>query len=306
MIRAPRSRWRRRARGLSVALALTSCGPGATRSEGASSTSAAAPTPAPAEVRGAGARGDPSRPIVVLLHGLGDSGDNLAKALELAPLAERLGFAFASPDGATDGAGRKFWNAGALCCDFDARRPDHAAQIGALFAAPPDRPAYDGVVVAGFSNGGYMAYRLACDDPRVTAIVSLGGGGFIDRDPPCKPARPVAVVHVHGDADRTVPYEGGFVLGDATRPRAPPVSSVVAAWGAANACSGPLAARERLDLDARLPGAETRVEAFSGCGAPVELWTMEGGHHVSPAASRVLAAALERLLAPGGGARPRR
>ena len=35
----------------------------------------------------------------------------------------------------------------------------------------------------GFSNGGYMAYRLACDlGSRITAFTSIAGNMFLDDD----------------------------------------------------------------------------------------------------------------------------
>ena len=69
------------------------------------------------------------------------------------------------------------------------------------------------VYVVGFSNGGFMSYRLACDHAdRIAAIVSISGATYADPDR-CAPSEPVAVLEVHGTDDRTIPYDGGMWFG---------------------------------------------------------------------------------------------
>lgn len=69
----------------------------------------------------------------------------------------------------------------------------------------------DRVWVVGHSNGGMMAYRLACElSSRITAIGVAAGSMMIDS---CSPTRPVAALHVHGDLDTVVPLAGGNSLG---------------------------------------------------------------------------------------------
>jgi poly(3-hydroxybutyrate) depolymerase len=67
------------------------------------------------------------------------------------------------------------------------------------------------VWVVGHSNGGMMAYRLACElSTRVTAIGVAAGALVIDT---CAPVRPVSALHVHGELDTVVPLTGGNSLG---------------------------------------------------------------------------------------------
>jgi polyhydroxybutyrate depolymerase len=63
------------------------------------------------------------------------------------------------------------------------------------------------VFATGWSNGGKMVYRLACElSDRFAAIVVVDSGlGITD----CRPTRPIPVIHFHGTADTFHPYFGG-------------------------------------------------------------------------------------------------
>jgi polyhydroxybutyrate depolymerase len=135
------------------------------------------------------------------------------------------------------------------------------------------------VFVVGHSNGGFMAYRMACEaSDLVAGVVSLAGATW--KDPArCRPRAPVAVLQIHGTEDGVIRYAGG---------RDPPAAAPypgavesVARWAELDGCAGPLTATgERLDLDRRVPGPETRVARHGGCrGGAAELWTMRGGGH---------------------------
>jgi len=71
------------------------------------------------------------------------------------------------------------------------------------------------IFVAGHSNGGFMAYRIASLLSNDIAAVGVTAGsiGSIDKQGDTirisQPRRPVAVIHFHGYADPSVPYEGG-------------------------------------------------------------------------------------------------
>ena len=61
------------------------------------------------------------------------------------------------------------------------------------------------IYVTGMSNGGIMSYTLACTTDIFAAIGPVAG---IQLNP-CRSARPTSVMHIHGTADRLVPYGGG-------------------------------------------------------------------------------------------------
>ena len=75
-------------------------------------------------------------------------------------------------------------------------------------------------------------------------------------------------------------------------------AGAVAVWGRNEQCTGPIAATPRtIDLDSHIAGAETIVEAYSGCqaGSAVELWTMQGVGH-NPGATADFAPSLFGFL----------
>jgi len=81
-------------------------------------------------------------------------------------------------------------------------------------------------MVAGFSNGGMMAYRFACEQPSLISAVGVDAGTDVSA---CTPSTPVAVRHVHGDADTVVPYDGTENAPYCSC-ELPPVPSVLASW----------------------------------------------------------------------------
>lgn len=237
------------------------------------------------------------RPFVLFLHGLGASGKILVDNLPIAALAEARRFTYATPDGALDRQGRRFWNASRACCNFDGAGVSHVAELGRLLSTAAAHPAVDPrrVFVVGYSNGGFMAHRLACDVGGIAAIASISGAGPMGDDPPCKPAAPVAILQVHGDADDKIRYEGGNALSRTDLPRHPSALETVSAWAKRDGCREAPASGAPIDLEDKLEGAETVPRRFAGCSRPVELWTVRGGSHFVAMNRRALESVLSFL-----------
>jgi polyhydroxybutyrate depolymerase len=225
--------------------------------------------------------GSTAVPLVVLLHGYTSSGAAQESYFRLTPLAEDREFLLVYPDGTFDPVGSRFWNATDACCNFaDAGVDDVGHLLGLIdrisddYAVDPDR-----IHLVGHSNGGFMAYRMACEHADVIAsIVSLAGATYADPDD-CDPVEPVGVVQVHGTLDPVIRYEGGVLLGNPH----PGAFETAAMWAAANGCDGTTEMTAAvLDLDRDIAGADTTVTRFAGCpdAGRVELWTIEGGSHV--------------------------
>ncbi len=86
-------------------------------------------------------------------------------------MAAAQGIAVAYPDGIGGS-----WNAGGCCGQAEADDLDDVGFILALvdelvasYSIDPDR-----VYLTGFSNGGLLAYRLACESDRFAAIAPVG------------------------------------------------------------------------------------------------------------------------------------
>jgi polyhydroxybutyrate depolymerase len=216
-------------------------------------------------------------PLVIFLHGLGGSGAQLFRSARLGDFGRAHRAFIVAPDGARDTAARRFWNASASCCNFDGVPVDDVRRLTALVDEWRARPDVDPrrVYVVGFSNGGFMAHRLACAvGDRLAAVASISGAGP-DPDEPCAVSSPIGVLEVHGDADRIVPYEGGRVFDDPALARYPSMPAAMRGWARRLGCPGSTA-EESL-------ASSMRVLRYGGCArGGAELWTIPGGDHRAP------------------------
>jgi len=221
------------------------------------------------------------QPFVLYLHGLGASGKLLVDRLGVAGLAADKHFSYAAPDGAMDSKKQRYWNAWSSCCDLDKTGVNHVEALRRLIAKAAENPAVDPkrIFVVGFSNGGFMAHRLACEVGGIAGIVSSSGAGPGEGEV-CKPAGPVAVLQVHGEADDVIAYGGGHPLKNPALPRHSSAPETVAGWAARNECTARApAAVGTMDLEEKLPGEETKLGLYTGCKRAVALWTVQGGNH---------------------------
>jgi polyhydroxybutyrate depolymerase len=235
-------------------------------------------------------------PLLLLLHPYGVTSEQFIGLMGVRDLAQERGFVLVSPEGQTDRDGKTFWVATDACCDFWDKGGDDIAYLSAVLADVRSKFAIDPArfYAVGYSNGGFMAERLACELPELTAVIDLVGGGT-SNPAACRPKGPVSILKIHGDRDEIVFYEGGQVGGPLPkRGRYPSARDDAAAWAARNGCSGATdKTAPPLDLDATIPGAETSAEKWLGCrpGGDVELWTVHGAGHVwkrQPALPRLL------------------
>jgi polyhydroxybutyrate depolymerase len=246
-------------------------------------------------------------PLVLSLHGYNGSAESQEVRMPLMPHVDGYGFLYVLPEGTLDCAGNRFWNATDACCDFGGTGVDDAGYLLALIDEIKVQLNVDDrrVYVVGWSNGGFMSYRMACEHAgTVAAIASLAGATYLDPTL-CSPAEPVHVLQIHGTLDPVTPYEGGcatfegfcFPPGPYCGPGA---VQTVETWATYAGCSLDAETEPNLDLVAGLPGAETTVIRYaSGCqpGGSSELWSIQGGLH-GPAltldATRLI---IEHLLA---------
>lgn len=220
-------------------------------------------------------------PMIVLLHGYnanfgggGHAGIIQDFYLQLSARASLDGFVQLIPQGTVDANNAQFWNATDNCCDFGKTGVDDVGYLNGLLDEATTLMNIDPkrIYMVGHSNGAYMAYRMACEAPeRFAGLMALAGTATL-----CDGAEPVSVLHVHGELDDSVAFEGatdGSYVG---------AQASVDHWAARNGCGSEAKEQGEIDIDTGLDGAETLVTAFDECpeGVGVELWRIRDGGHL--------------------------
>jgi polyhydroxybutyrate depolymerase len=238
-------------------------------------------------------------PLVVALHSYTGTGSGLESYFGLDSVADERGFFVVYPEGTVDQAGHPFFSATDACCDFYGTGVDDVAFIDALVDHIESTYAIDTqrVYSVGYSNGGFMSYRLACDlSSRFAAIVSLEGAMWNDPSM-CHPTEPVAVLEVHGTNDVTISPAGGNVVDGYPDRVYPPLAQTVGSWATFNGCSGTTVAAPSPGLIDSETSQGTTAQAWTGCRADVELWMNQGGTHSPNLTSLWPEAMMDFLLA---------
>ncbi|MFA3877361.1 PHB depolymerase family esterase [Streptomyces sp. MMCC 100] len=148
---------------------------------------------------------DGSRPLVVAFHGRGADAAELRAKTRLEKAATARGMLVAFPEGLGHG-----WGAGTRATK---QRPDPDLDVRFTEAliehlvrterADPER-----VYVAGFSNGGSMALRMAAERPDLLAGAASVSGQLPTGDAAAEPTGPVPVMVVYGADDPVRPLAG--------------------------------------------------------------------------------------------------
>lgn len=158
-----------------------------------------------------------SAPLLFVLHGFGGTAEGMRSYARVEDAVKSVlsdGAVIVYPNGTGDESGLpQSWNAGG-CCPFSIYGPvDDVSFFDQLITKLLEAYEIDSrrIWVVGHSNGGMMAYRLACElSSRVTAIGVAAGAMMIES---CTPSRPVSAIHLHGGMDNVVPLEGGEIAG---------------------------------------------------------------------------------------------
>ena len=131
--------------------------------------------------------------------------------------------------------------------------------IAAEYAIDADR-----IYVSGFSKGGDLTIRLACEASDTFAAVAVLAGTMIrGAEERCRPSRPIPILIFRGVNDNILPYNGG-VVGD---PYLGQVDTMSAAehfefWRTTNGCSA--------ERDVEQLGPETACATARGCNGGVQ------------------------------------
>lgn len=248
---------------------------------------------------GTDVHGEAGAPLVILLHGRGGDGAGIRQITAFDDVADAHGLVVAYPDG----IGHE-WNYTRGLPGYDkvadADRDDVAflaSLAGHLVASlrlDPDR-----VYLAGFSNGGFMTQRVACERPDLFAAYgSVGGAGFGGMTDLCVDPAPAAFVIVHGTDDPIVPWDGITVRSEDGREAEilMSVPQTLGYWAARAGCVGE-GQRGSIPAGGASPGTRVELLGVGDCatGGQVILVAVLGGGHVWPGVASLPEETLGRI-----------
>ncbi|MDB5969746.1 MAG: hypothetical protein JWQ90_2196 [Hydrocarboniphaga sp.] len=211
-------------------------------------------------------------PAVVLLHYLHGTPEDMADLTNIARLARDSGAWVILPDG-IEGK----WNYGAASVKtvddvkFLTRVIDDAV---ARYPIDPKR-----VYMAGYSNGGLMAQRYACEQPERIAAVGVVSTTIEQLDAlNCTPPVGTPMLYINGVADPIVPFNGNLLKRSA--------AETIALWRGIDGCTDE--ATDSVIPDTVDDGTSTVVHSWRGCasGLAVDQYVVTGGGHTWPGSAR--------------------
>ena len=225
-------------------------------------------------------------PVVIGLHGFTGNKRQLDHYWKLSRLVDHKKFILVYPEGTKDSQGRTFWNATEACCNMENLQVDDASYLMKLLDAIEEQFVVDpdSIHFIGWSNGGFMSYRMACEhSARIASFVSLAGANY-EMEGVCANASPVHVLQVHGTEDGIVEYGGGCWPDEITEGKYNCYASAlesVTDWAKINGCETLPRQLGPIDLVESIPGPDTTVLLFEHQtgGAITELWSIHGAGH---------------------------
>jgi polyhydroxybutyrate depolymerase len=220
-----------------------------------------------------GYTGKTAVPVVLDFHPLLLPASSWKTATSWGKTADEQGFIVVWPQGYMNS-----WNVGRCCNPAFGASVDDVAFVRAILGKLEAEGNIDPkrVYATGCSNGGGMAYKLACSAADVVAAVApvdfdcITGSTNSPSCGNCAPSRAISECQFRGTADMFVPYDGGptSVVAGLLFPGA---QANFATWASKNACTGSPAPE----------AAQPACETYPTCAAGVEttLCTVDGGTH---------------------------
>ncbi|MCG8308922.1 MAG: hypothetical protein MI975_16120 [Cytophagales bacterium] len=226
------------------------------------------------------------RSLVLCLHGGNETPESFGRITRRGfnKLSEYNNFIVAYPE-----ALNNFWN--------DAREDsvslshyDNIDDVGFIekvvdyaidsFSIDPAR-----IFVAGLSDGGLMAMRLACEIPvRFKGFATVAASLSLDQLVECKADTAISLIAINGTRDPILPYDGGqIIVDDELKGSVLPIEDAIEFWLKESQCENKSVARDIPNTDTY---DETRSEriSYTNCkyGNKIVLVRVNNGGHTWP------------------------
>ena len=228
-------------------------------------------------------------PVVIYLHGGGGS-IKAAYSEGVDKAADKFGFILIVPAGTGPIPDRLLvwnggtWGSGECCGSAVQQNIDDVGFISQMIEEARAKFNVDGkrIYATGISNGGLMAYRLACElSDTIAAVAPVASPGTPSA---CTPSKPVSIMHIHGTADPCAPFAGGMGGGCLGTEKHEMLSAEedIHQWLIINHC-------QPNRTTAYQKGNATCI-SYESCkdGSGVEFCTVEGMGHAWPSGSQYL------------------
>lgn len=224
------------------------------------------------------------RPLVLNLHGGSGNMVNAQGFSMLNPVSDQNNFIVAWPQGYGIAPPGFSWADGRNT-SADQAGVDDIGFIDKLIDTLITRYNVDTnrIYICGFSNGGFMVQRLACQLPdRFAAMASLGSSMDTVLYQNCNPSKPIPMAFFNGTADPAMPYGGGPMQNPQVIPVVP-VDSTVQFWVAHNNCQ---TASPVFNFPDTFTTDNSTAELYNftncDCNADVKFYKLINGGHTWP------------------------
>ena len=149
-------------------------------------------------------------PLMFVFHGFGGIASEFINTADMRDLAESNNFIVVYPQGLDLGGTGSHWNCSNPSADNKSDVDDIGFIENLIDQLIVDYPVIDSkrIYAAGYSNGGFMSYYLACNSKKFAAIGSVAGTMLDDSYQSCNANFPTAMINIHGTNDFDVPYDG--------------------------------------------------------------------------------------------------
>lgn len=124
-------------------------------------------------------------PLIISLHGYTGSAKFHDNHVKLRKLVDKKGFVLLVPNGLKNAEDKRYWNASNYCCDFEKKKVNDVKfiedSVNNLFKKYK-RIDLNNISVVGYSNGAFMAQKLACESNLNIKSIATISGTFDNRD----------------------------------------------------------------------------------------------------------------------------
>lgn len=152
-------------------------------------------------------------PMVFFLHGLGGNMNNFSA---LSYKAEQEKYIMVIPQAIASPVGTAWHSGAGLLSIYPNTNIDDVAFLNSLIDSVSTWYNIDDkrIYSTGFSMGGFMSNRLACElTDRIAAIASVAGTIGNEIKGACNPSKTIPILHIHSTEDEIVTYTGNYGIG---------------------------------------------------------------------------------------------